>query len=107
MTAQDGWWTGYQWRNVSRLHADEDCAGTVRSYAYRYYPPASTSYERCVGLAWCGDCRTWSGAMVHVPRDRVLEDALADLRSEERDRLYRKERELVRYLDRLARRGLL
>ncbi|MFC3893342.1 hypothetical protein ACFOWZ_17855 [Lentzea rhizosphaerae] len=114
MTAQ-GDWTLYQWRKVSSLHAEDAadgdkkgrCTGTIRSYAYRYYPPASTFYERCIGLAWCSDCRAWSSAMVHVPRDRVMDDPLAGLAPEERDRLHRKERELVRHLDRMVRRGLL
>lgn len=114
MTTQ-GDWTRYEWRKVSTLHAPDatggdkagGCAGTIRSYTYRYYPPSSASYERCVGLAWCSDCRTWSGAMVHVPRDRVLDDPLAGLAPDERDRLRRQERGLVRHLDRMVRRELL
>jgi hypothetical protein len=107
-----GDWAQYQWRKVSTLHAPDGgkaggCAGTIRTYAYRHHPPTSASYERCIGLAWCSDCRTWSGAMVHIPRDRMLDDPLASLAPDERDRLHRKEHELVRHLDRMARRGLL
>jgi hypothetical protein len=113
VTAQ-GDWTRYQWRKVPELHAENaadgdktfPCTGTIRSYAYRYHPPTSPFYERCIGLAWCSDCRTWSGAMVHVPRDRVMDDPLAGLAPEERARLHRKEKDLVRHLDRMVRRGL-
>ena len=98
-------WTRYQWRKVSTLHSETGvCTGTVRSYVYRYHPPTSSFYDRCVGLTWCSDCRTWASAMVHVPRDEVLDDPLAGLDPEERDRLHRKEHELVRYLDRVVRR---
>lgn len=114
VTAQ-GDWARHQWRKVPRLHAEDAadgdeasrCTGTIRSYAYRYHPPTSAFYERCIGLAWCSDCRTWSGAMVHVSRDSVMDDPLAGLAPEERDRLHRKENELVRHLDRMARRGQL
>ncbi|MFC5673609.1 hypothetical protein [Streptomyces incanus] len=37
--------------------------------------------------------------MVHVPRRRVLVDALASLPANERDRLLRKEAALIDYLD--------
>lgn len=56
-------------------------------------------FERCVGLAWCSGCRIYSGAMVHVPRTRVLVDALASLPADERDRLLRSEAKLIRYLE--------
>jgi hypothetical protein len=58
-------------------------------------------FERCVGLAWCPGCRIYSGALVHIPRTRVLDDALASLPADERDRLRRSEVKLVDYLDRL------
>ncbi|GAA1355341.1 hypothetical protein GCM10009612_19460 [Streptomyces beijiangensis] len=57
-------------------------------------------FERCIGLAWCAGCRIYSGDMVHVPRKRVLADALVSLPADERDRLLRKEGALVDYLDR-------
>lgn len=56
-------------------------------------------FERCVGLAWCSGCRIYCGAMVHVPRTRVLVDALASLPADERDRLLHSEAKLVRYLE--------
>ncbi|MFB6641568.1 hypothetical protein ACFCYF_30490 [Streptomyces chartreusis] len=42
--------------------------------------------------------------MVHVPRERVLVDALASLLADDRDRLLRKEAALIDYLDRRGRR---
>ncbi|SDY12701.1 hypothetical protein SAMN05421504_104593 [Amycolatopsis xylanica] len=42
--------------------------------------------------------------MVHVPRDKVLEDPFADLDPDVRDWVYRSERRLIKYLDRLTRR---
>lgn len=60
-------------------------------------------FERCVGLAWCSGCRIYSGNMVHVPQKRVLIDALASLPREHRNRLARKESELVEFLDRQIR----
>ncbi|MFD3608004.1 hypothetical protein ACFWXA_08000 [Streptomyces atroolivaceus] len=56
-------------------------------------------FERCVGLAWCTGCGVYSGAMVHVPRDQVLADALAPLPLDEREHLERSEARLVGYLD--------
>ncbi|WP_460072916.1 hypothetical protein [Streptomyces sp. YKOK-I1] len=38
--------------------------------------------------------------MVHVPRERVLVDALASLPADDRDRLLRKEAALIDHLDR-------
>jgi len=80
--------------------------GEIFSYSYRYYEPQSSMYERCVGLSWCSSCRSYTGAMVYVPRERVLWDALADLPDDERERLSRSEVKLLDYLDRLVRRGL-
>jgi len=71
----------------------------------RYYEPSDSSYERCVGLAWCSACSEYSGAMVYVPRGEQLTDVLADLPGPERERLARSEVKLLDYLDRLARRG--
>lgn len=58
-------------------------------------------FERCIGLAWCSGCRIYSGNMVHVPRKRVLVDALASLPADDRDQLLHKEAVLIDYLDRL------
>ncbi|SPF02692.1 hypothetical protein SMA5143A_3450 [Streptomyces sp. MA5143a] len=57
-------------------------------------------FERCVGLAWCLGCRIYTGAMVHVPRKRVLVDALASLPRDQRERLGRSEVELIEFLAR-------
>ena len=66
-------WRRWVWRKVSALHPDGDpCPGTVATFTYRHYPPRSPSFERCVGLAWCPECRTYSATMVYVPRDRIL-----------------------------------
>ncbi|MEU8925325.1 hypothetical protein AB0D10_31055 [Kitasatospora sp. NPDC048545] len=43
--------------------------------------------------------------MVHVPRKRVLVDALASLPPEQRERLRRSETGLIEFLDRLLRAG--
>ncbi|MFD6276810.1 hypothetical protein ACFWFI_14730 [Streptomyces sp. NPDC060209] len=75
------------------------CGTAVRSYRYRFYPPESASFERCVGLAWCSGCRVYSGSMVHVPRVQVLDDALASLPWDRRERVERSEAKLVGYLD--------
>lgn len=80
------------------------CDGEVRSYRFRRYAPSDSSYERCIGLAWCSTCREYSGAMVYVPRDEHLTDALADLPVVDRKRLARSELKLLDYLDHLARR---
>ncbi|MFC9331066.1 hypothetical protein [Kitasatospora sp. NPDC057015] len=42
--------------------------------------------------------------MVHVPRQRVLVDALAALPGDQRERLQRSETRLIDHLDRQARR---
>jgi hypothetical protein len=81
------------------------CGTAVRSYQYRFHPPESPMFERCVGLAWCSGCRIYSAAMVHVPRTRVLDDALASLPEDRRERLLRKEAALIAYLDRRERQG--
>lgn len=75
------------------------CHEPVRSYQYRYHPPESSSFERCIGFVWCSGCRIYSGAMVYVHRKRVLVDALASLAVDDRDRLLRSEAALVDYLD--------
>ncbi|MEU2368917.1 hypothetical protein, partial [Streptomyces pseudogriseolus] len=80
------------------------CGTAVRSYQFRLYPPESSMFERCVGLAWCSGCRIYSGAMVHIPRTRVLVDALGSLPEDESVRLRRSEAKLVDYLDRQGRR---
>ncbi|MYS86143.1 hypothetical protein GTZ85_39505 [Streptomyces sp. SID5474] len=59
-------------------------------------------FERCIGLAWCSECRLYVGAMVYIPRTRPLVDALASLPADERARLLRKEMALIDYLDRQA-----
>jgi len=101
---------GWAWSKVSSIHAvrDQDtvvCHGAIYSYRYRLYPPSDRSFERCVGLAWCSNCREYSGAMVFVPRGERLSDLLADLPVPERERLMRSEVKLLDYLDRLVRRG--
>ena len=75
------------------------CGTTVRSYRFRLHPPESSMFERCVGLAWCSGCRVYTGAVVHVPRVRVLVDALASLPEGRRERLLRSEAALIDYLD--------
>ncbi|MFC9734130.1 hypothetical protein ACFWEO_07910 [Streptomyces roseolus] len=80
------------------------CGTDVRSYQFRVHPPESSVFERCVGLAWCSGCRVYCGAMVHVPRTRVLVDALASLPEDEAARLRRSEVKLVEYLERQGRR---
>lgn len=60
-------------------------------------------FERCVGLAWCVGCRIYRGSMVHVPRERVLDDPLASLPVERRERLVRSETKLIEFLERQAR----
>ncbi|WP_020551541.1 hypothetical protein [Embleya scabrispora] len=74
----------------------------MRAYQFRTYPPESTMFERCIGLAWCSECRLYVGAMVYIPRTRPLVDALASLPADERARLLRKEMALIDYLDRQA-----
>jgi hypothetical protein len=60
-------------------------------------------FERCVGLAWCLGCRVYMGTMVHVPRERVLVDALASLPRAQRERLERSEIKLIEFLARQRR----
>jgi hypothetical protein len=62
-------------------------------------------FERCIGFAWCSTCRIYSGSMVHIPRKRVLVDALASLHPEERERLVRSETRLVEFLNHRLRGG--
>lgn len=61
-------------------------------------------FERCVGLAWCSECRIYSSALVYVSRTRVLADTLGSLPEDESVRLRRSEAKLVDYLDRQGRR---
>lgn len=77
----------------------------MRSYQYRYHPPGSALFERCIGLAWCAGCRLYSGNMVYVHRKRVLVDALASLPCEQRERIARSETRLIEFLDRRLRDG--
>ncbi|BCJ63085.1 hypothetical protein [Polymorphospora rubra] len=103
---------GWAWSKVGAIHGADAtnavaCDGDIHSYRYRYRcsAPSDSSYERCVGLAWCSTCREYSGAMVFVPRAEHLPDLLADLPPSERERLARSEVRLLDYLDRLVRRG--
>ncbi|WP_426368397.1 hypothetical protein [Streptomyces sp. E-08] len=80
------------------------CGTSVRSYQYRYHPPESSLFERCIGFAWCSGCRIFRGSMVYVPRKRVLVDALASLPDDQRERLEGSEPALIEFLDRRARR---
>ncbi|MDX2935449.1 hypothetical protein [Streptomyces ipomoeae] len=75
------------------------CGTPVRSYQFRFHPPESAMFERCVGLGWCSGCRIYSATMVRVPRTHVLVDALASLPEDQRERLLRKEAALVDFLD--------
>lgn len=70
----------------------------VRGYRYRFHAAESEFFERCVGLAWCSGCRIYTGVMVHVPKDEVLVDALADLPVGQQEQLRGSERKLVEYL---------
>lgn len=101
----------WAWSKVGTVHTAGDgesasCTGEVYSYAYRCYPPSDSSYERCIGLAWCSTCREYTGGVVHVARDESLPDALVDLPTAEREQLARSEVRLLDYLDRLVRHGL-
>ncbi|WP_159104401.1 hypothetical protein [Plantactinospora sp. BB1] len=101
---------GWAWSKVSPIHGAArgdvaPCSGQIYSYRYRCYPPTDRFYERCVGLAWCSNCREYSGGMVFVPRDERLPDLLAELPTPERERLVRSEAKLLDHLDRLVRRG--
>ena len=103
---------GRRWSKATSLDTVEDgdrrvcavCGTVVRSYQYRFHPSESSLFERCVGLAWCSGCRVYCGAMVHVPRTRVLVDALASLPEDEAAALRRSEVKLVEHLARLERR---
>lgn len=105
-------WKRWQWIKVARVHWTDDdrakdrpsCDGAVYSHAHRTYEPESASYERCISLEWCGSCRTYSGAMVHIPRDRASDDPL-DLGNGENRMLRNSEVRVVDDLDRLVRRG--
>lgn len=70
----------------------------IRGYRYRFHPAESLLFERCIGLAWCSGCRVYTAAMMHVPRDETLVDALADLPADRQEQLRRSERKLVEYL---------
>ncbi|RST04379.1 hypothetical protein EF910_17760 [Streptomyces sp. WAC07149] len=79
------------------------CGTPVCSYQYRFYPPESSMFERCIGLAWCSTCRIYFGNMVYIPRKRVLVDLLACHPPEQRERILRSETRLIEFLDRQAR----
>lgn len=99
----------WKWHWVPRIHSlagETPCDGPTHGYYYRYYPPSSDSYERCVGLCWCSTCREYTGNMVYVPRTRQLDDPLAAMNVDERNDLRHSERRLVDFLDRLIRRGI-
>jgi hypothetical protein len=81
------------------------CATAIRSYQYRFHPPESSLFERCIGLVWCSCCRIYSGNMVRIPREHVLVDALESLPLEEREGLKRSETRLIEFLDEQARSG--
>ncbi|MFI8504126.1 hypothetical protein ACIGFK_37305 [Streptomyces sp. NPDC085524] len=81
------------------------CGTPARSYQYRFHPPESFLFERCIGLAWCSACRIYTTNLVYVPRKRVLADSLAALPAEQQERLLRSETRLVDFLDRRARGG--
>jgi hypothetical protein len=103
-----GWRPDPQWRTVrdSDRYVCADCATPIRAYQYRFHPPESTSYERCIGVAWCPECHVFQSQLVHVSRKLELVDVLAALPEGERDRIRRPERVLVAYLDALARQGV-
>ncbi|MET0417345.1 MAG: hypothetical protein ABW022_15135 [Actinoplanes sp.] len=90
-----------RWRKVSYIHwtPENRCKGEILSYTYRHYPPGDRNFERCIGLAWCADCREYSGNMVHVPARRELPDLLANLPEWEREELRRSEVRLIEWLD--------
>ncbi len=87
--------------SVSGLPHCATCGVPLRDYVHRVRPES----ERCIGLAWCPACRTYAGAMVHVPREEDLPDALAPLDEFDRERLLKSETKLVDHIDRLIRRG--
>ena len=101
----------WRWTKVGALDTVPDgdryacaaCRTPVRSYQHRCHPPESPLYERCVGLAWCPDCRTYTADLVHVPRQRTLTDALAALPEDRRERIARSETRLIDFLNREAR----
>ena len=77
------------------------CGVPLRGYVYRFKPTS----DRCISLAWCPACRTYSGTMVHVPREENLPDALNPLDEFARERLLNSETKLIDHIDRLIRRG--
>ncbi|MDI2132166.1 hypothetical protein [Yinghuangia seranimata] len=83
-----------------------DCATPIRTYQYRFHPPESASYERCIGFFWCPECRVYQSQMVHVSRKLELVDVLGPLPEDERDRIRKPDHVLVAYLDSLARQGV-
>ncbi|WP_158813166.1 hypothetical protein [Streptomyces rimosus] len=96
-----------QWRKVGTFGTITEggqrlctiCGTRVHSYQYRFHPPESSLFERCIGLAWCAGCRVYCGSMVHVSRETVLEDALASLPRDRCEHLQRSETALLDYLD--------
>jgi hypothetical protein len=75
------------------------CETVIRRYRYRFHRAESPSFERCVGVVWCSQCRVFDGSMVYVPRDVVLVDALAGLPPKLRYQLRHSDPKLVQYLD--------
>ncbi|WP_433832959.1 hypothetical protein ACQP2E_17515 [Actinoplanes sp. CA-015351] len=92
----------WRWHKVSTIHwtTENGCEGEIRSHVYRHYPPGDRNFERCIQLAWCADCREYSGQMVHVPARRELPDPLTGLPEWERAELLRSEVRLIEWLDR-------
>jgi hypothetical protein len=78
------------------------CDVPLRGHVYRYRPDS----ERCISLAWCPACRTYAGAMVHVPAHEELPDPLTALDEVDRERLRNSETKLIGHIDRLIQRGV-
>jgi hypothetical protein len=88
-------------------HSNVDTVGwtsrsTYPGMSHRNHCP-NCLWSRHLDRNWCSACRSYAGATVYVPRDRVLWDALADLPDHERERSSRSEVKLIDYLDRLVR----
>jgi len=107
VTQAAGDWDRWRWLKVLTVHGDptvRPCpGGDVHSYVYRIHPEGSSSFERCIGLRWCSDCRAYEAATVQVPASEALVDALDDLAVPDRERAYRSEARLLDALDRRVR----
>lgn len=88
---------------VGDRYVCDTCGTSIRGQQFRYHPPKSGMYERCIGFAWCSTCSIFTGTMVHVPRRVQLVDPLAGLPAAQRESLWRDESKLIEHLDRLAR----